>query len=180
MGCSEPQPVMGRSFGFQAPALITDLRNVIKLHHTQRDSKENRQGPKEGEASKWGEEQSSENSSLHHSQSSGRNAAAGWAGSCSGSHSNGISWRALQKSLPGRRQDEKLPGICMLSPDLQPPARIQLPGMAAPGRTARAKTLLTVTLRQAVPTAREEHPVLQRDTRDPAGWGRVFFFIPSR
>lgn len=62
----------------------------------------------------------------------------------------------------------------MLSPDLQPPARIQLPGMATPGRTDRAKTLQAVTVRQAVPTAREEQPVLRRDTRDPAGRGRVF------
>lgn len=49
MGCSEPQPAKGRSLAFQAPAVITDLRNVIKLHHTPRGSKENRQGPKEGE-----------------------------------------------------------------------------------------------------------------------------------
>lgn len=175
MGCSEPQPARGRSFAFQAPALITDLRNVIKLHHTPRGSKENRQGPKEGEPSKRGEEQSSENSPLHRSRSSGRNAAAGRAGSCSGSHSNGISWRALQKSLPGRRQGEKLPGICTLSPDLQPPARIQLPGTAAPGRTARAKNLPAATVKQAVPTAREEHPVLRRDTRGLSWQEEVFF-----
>lgn len=171
---------MGRSFAFQAPALITDLRNLMKLHRTPRGSKENRQGPKEGQPSKWGEEQSSENSPLHHSRSSGRNAAAGRAGSCSGSHSNGISWRALQKSLPGRRQGEKLPGICTLSPDLQPPARIQLPGTATPGSTAGAKTLPAATGRQAVPTAREEHPVPQRDTRGLSWPEESTFFIPSR
>lgn len=93
----------------------------------------------------------------------------GRAGSCSGSHSNGISWRALQKSLPGRRLGEELPGICTLSPDLQQPVRIQLPGLVAPGRTASARTLL------AAPTTREEYLELRRDMGNPTGRRTVFF-----